>query len=45
MAGEPTRCLFAFFARWDLADIEGYAFGPADVGGELVVWLVENALT
>ncbi|GAA0897157.1 hypothetical protein GCM10009557_71620 [Virgisporangium ochraceum] len=45
--GGPTRCLFALFAAWDLSEIEGYAFGPADgadrAGGP-AVWLVENGM-
>ena len=41
-AGEPTRCLFAFFAGWDLSEIEGHAFGPADTAEESAVWLVER---
>lgn len=40
--GAPTRCLHAFFAGFDLSDIEGYSFGPANDGGEPVVWRVER---
>lgn len=40
--GAPTHCLHAFFAGFDLSDIEGYSFGPASGGGDPVVWLVER---
>jgi hypothetical protein len=38
-SGGPTRCLHAFFAGFDLSDIEGWSFGP---GGN--VWLVEGGM-
>lgn len=36
-AHEPTACRYAFFAGFDLADVEGWAFGP-----DGAVWLVEG---
>lgn len=42
--GEPTVCRHAFFAGYDLSDIEGYSFGPASDGSEPAVWLVEGSL-
>ncbi|MBG0825863.1 hypothetical protein HS048_34845 [Planomonospora sp. ID91781] len=40
----PTLCRYAFFAGYDLSEIEGYSFGPAAGGGEPVVWLVERGM-
>jgi hypothetical protein len=44
---EPSKdsrveCFFALFAAHDLSDIEGYAFGPSEEDGSIVVWLVER---
>lgn len=38
----PVECFFAFFAAYDLSDVEGYAFGPSEENGSVVVWLVER---
>jgi hypothetical protein len=39
-----TRCTHAFFAGYELSDIEGFSFGPsADDENQLVVWVVEGA--
>ena len=38
------RWEYAFFAGWDLSDVNGWAFGPAFDGSEPVVWLVEDSL-
>lgn len=40
----PTRCLYAFFAGYELSDIEGFAFGPPAGGGAPVVWRVEGGM-
>lgn len=39
----PTSCFGAFFAGYELSDVEGFAFAPNDAG-ELVVWSVEGAM-
>lgn len=44
---EPTEALHAFFAGYDLSDIEGWSFAPgrdesSPGGEEFVVWQVEN---
>lgn len=42
--GGPTVCRHAFFAGTDLSDIEGYSFGPASTGTDLVVWEVDRGM-
>lgn len=38
----PTKAMLAFFAGYDLSDINGYAFKPEEEGGEPVVWCIED---
>jgi hypothetical protein len=38
------RWEYAFFAGWDLSDVNGWAFGPPFDGAEPVVWMVEDSL-
>jgi hypothetical protein len=35
---------FAFFAGFDLSDVNGWCFAPPEGGGDPVVWLVEDSL-
>ena len=35
---------FAFFAGFDLSDVNGWCFAPPAEGGDPVVWLVEDSL-
>ncbi|MEU2673124.1 SMI1/KNR4 family protein [Streptomyces sp. NPDC007164] len=39
---QPTRCLHAFFAGYDLPDYQGYSLGPANDEDEIAVWVVED---
>ncbi|AXE82118.1 hypothetical protein C5746_40410 [Streptomyces atratus] len=41
---QPTRCLHAFFAGYDLPDYQGYSLGPAsdEDKDEIAVWIVED---
>jgi len=41
--GAPTECRHAFFAGYELSDIEGWSFGPGS-DGALAVWLVEGGM-
>ncbi|WP_406500050.1 SMI1/KNR4 family protein [Streptomyces sp. NBC_00846] len=36
---QPTRCLHALFASWDLPDYAGYSFGPAGDEDKIAVWI------
>ncbi|MBP6842017.1 MAG: hypothetical protein KA190_32270 [Kofleriaceae bacterium] len=38
----PTPCRYAFFAGYELSDVEGFALGPD--GDQVGVWLVERGM-
>ncbi|MEM9491324.1 MAG: hypothetical protein AAGC55_19410 [Myxococcota bacterium] len=42
VADGVADCPFAFIAGVELSDIQGWAFGPREPGGQLVVWSVDG---